>query len=119
MADKEPYYYVRFRWWSEIDIEKIYSKLGSEFKIVKEIAEPPDDPMSLHTYNFKEFQVKADTLYVALSPLRAILFQKEKQKFTKSDIKLRERIFELYPKDRPSPFPWLLSGEPKFDVEEK
>lgn len=94
-------------------------KLKKEFSIIKTISDIPDDPMSIHQYNIREFEVKADSLYAFLSPLRAILFQKVKKPFTSKDLKLRERIFDFYPRTRPTPLPWLVGDEPKFEYEDK
>jgi hypothetical protein len=60
--------------------------------------------------------VKSDTLIVFLEPLTAILSQRESEPFTRKDLKLREIVFELYPRIRPTPFPWSFRLEPKFEV---
>lgn len=64
-----------------------------------------------------KFRVKADTLGVYLSRTKATLFQKEKQPFTEKDVRLRERTFAFYPRNRATPFPWGFMQEPSFDVQ--
>lgn len=63
----------------------------------------------------KEVIVKADTLTASLSLYRAVLSQEKASPFTIKDMTLREKIFELYPQNRPTPFPFLFSPEPKFE----
>jgi hypothetical protein len=53
--------------------------------------------------------VKADTLITFLSSFRAVLSQQESNPYTEKDVKLRERILDLYPRNMPSPFPWLFT----------
>jgi len=63
--------------------------------------------------------VKADTLKAYISRFRATMFQRETAPFTGRDLELRARLMELYPRNRPSPAPWLISHETPFDVAEK
>jgi len=34
-------------------------------------------------------------------------------------MELRRRLLEVYPRDRPSPFPWAFSDEEPFEVAEQ
>ena len=33
------------------------------------------------------------------------------------DMELREKVLKMYPRGRPTPFPWEFSSEPKFEKE--
>ena len=112
----EPYHYVRFRWWSRVDLEKIAEDLRAPFS-VKKIDWPRDErDLSLLKDERAELEVKADTLTARLSYFRALLTQKEAAPFTEKDEELRRRVTEIYPRDRPTPFPWQFIHEPKFEV---
>ncbi len=115
----EPYHYVRFRWWSRVDLEKIAEDLRAPFS-VKKIDWPRDErELSLLKDERTELEVEADTLTARLSPFRALLSQKEAAHFTEKDVELRRRVTEIYPRDRPTPFPWQFIPEPKFEVAEE
>jgi hypothetical protein len=110
------YRFVRFRWWRRVDLKAVAAELGGTFS-VEEIAMPKGEmEISLLKDDREELKVEADTLVVMLSAFRAVLSQKEAAPFTKRDLELREKILELYPRSRPTPFPWEFSQEPKFDV---
>jgi len=62
-----------------------------------------------------EILLKADTLYAAIAPGKATLFQKTRSPFTAKDLELRKKIFEWYT--------WNYAGfffttEPKFEVQD-
>ncbi len=61
-----------------------------------------------------EVLFKADTLYAAISPSRAILYQKTRSPFTEKDLALRQIISELYSFKIKMP---LLSREPTYETE--
>jgi hypothetical protein len=61
-----------------------------------------------------EFLYKADSLFVAIAPRRAVLFQKEPHPFTSNDLALREIVLTLYPRDS---LVGLFSKEPSFDIQ--
>ncbi len=111
----KPYRHVRFRWWDTIDLKKASEELGKSYEI-KEI-EYTKDSSSLYKEDKKEIVAKADTLDASLSLYRVVLNQKKAAPFTEKDKKLRDRMHELYPHDRPTPFPWEFNPEPKFEVE--
>lgn len=111
----KPYHYVRFRWWHGVDLKKVSDELSKEFSIVP--IELPQARVSIVRDERDELKVHADTLSVFLSRFRVVLFQKKSALFTHKDVQLRERILELYPRNRPTPFPWEYSAEPKFEVE--
>jgi hypothetical protein len=108
--------YVRFLWHREVDLEKISEDFAEYEPTLREELEDPNR-RPFHGYNLRELKVKADTLGAFLSVKRAVLFQREKKPFTKRDVELRKKIFEIYTKDRQTPLPMLLIDEPKFEVE--
>jgi hypothetical protein len=71
----------------------------------------------LHKDEREELKVSSNTLTAMLSAFRAVLYQKEAASFTERDMKLREKVLELYPRKRSTPFPIpLISIEPKFEA---
>jgi hypothetical protein len=114
MASK--YSYVRFRWWGSVDLDKAVEEF-SGFKVKKIIQEKGGEDLSIYKDVRDEIEVEADTLQALLSPFRAVLNQKESKPFTVRDMELREKVLKMYPQNRPSPFPWGFSFEPKFEKE--
>jgi len=114
----KPYIYVRFRWWRGLNLEEVARELGKYFEV--ELFEMPTGSrdIAISRDDREGLRVRADTLMARLSPYRATLFQREAAPFTKRDLELRRRILELYPRDRPTIFPWGFSIEPPFEVEE-
>jgi len=111
----QSYHYVRFKWWRGNDMKRVAKELEG-FKI-EEIELPKDkDEVSLFKDEREELRAKADTLTAFLAPARAVLTQRETAPFTPKDLELREKVMKLYPHDRPTPFPWEWSIEPKFEV---
>lgn len=108
---------MRHRWWSPIDVDGLVDEFGDYERVMKD---PPDDPskMSIQRYNLKELWVRSDTVTAFLSPHKAVLAQREKRPFTGRDLELRGRVLRLYPRSRPTPFPFNVSTEPKFELEE-
>ena len=113
----KPYSHVRFRWWDTVDLEKASEELGKSYEVKK--VEYTMDPSSLYKEDRLEIVVKADTLKASLSLFRVVLGQENPAQFTAKDRQLRDRMHELYPHDRPTPFPWSFNPEPKFDVKKK
>ena len=118
MDKREPYHFVRFLWTGSMDLDEM-EKEFEEYVVGWRIPPESFSKMDVHIYNLKELKLKADTLGVYVSITRAILFQKTPAKFTKKDIELRKRIFEIFPRNRPTPFPFLVVDEPKYEVEEE
>jgi hypothetical protein len=115
----EPYFYVRFRWARGLDFNEIVSELRETFQ-VEELSRPFDEKeISPYKYEREKLKVRADTLGALLSPFRAVLYQREPAKFTATDMKLRKRILELYPRITATFLPWHFSVEPKFMVAEE
>ena len=110
------YSYVRFRWWGHVDLDKALEEF-SGFKTRKIIQEKGGQDISLYKDQRDEIEVEADTLQALLSPVRAVLNQKETKPFTARDMELREKVMKMYPRGRPTPFPWEFSSEPKFEKE--
>ena len=113
----KPYRHVRFRWWDTVDLEKASEELGRSYEV--KTVEYTEDPSSLYREDRREIVVKADTLKASLSLFRVVLGQKKPAPFTAKDRQLRDRMRELYPHDRSTPFPWSFNPEPKFDSEKK
>jgi len=112
----KPYSHVRFQWWDTVDLEKASEELKS-YEVKK--VEHTEDTSSLYKEDRREIVVKADTLTARLSLFRVVLNQEKPAPFTAKDRQLRDKMRELYPHDRPTPFPWSFNPEPKFDVEKK
>ena len=111
----KPYHYVRFNWWRRVDLDEAAEELGKEFS-VRMVRIPWDARMvSLDQSMNEELRVRADTLAAFLTPFKVVLFQKEAAPFTASDMALRKRMMELYPRERPTPFPIMFASEPKFE----
>jgi hypothetical protein len=114
MAQK--YSYVRFRWWDPVDLDKVVGEFPG-FKTKKIVREKGGQDMSLYRDQRDEVEVEADTLQALLSPFRVVINQKEVKPFTARDMELREKIMKMYPRGRPTPFPWEFSSEPNFEKE--
>ena len=100
-----------------MDLKKASDELGKSYEV--KVVEYTEDPSSLYKEDRREIVVKADTLKASLSLFRVVLNQEKPAPFTAKDMHLRERVHELYPHDRPTPFPWSFNPEPKFNVEKK
>ena len=102
-----------------MDIDELGGALSEEFE-VKPVNTPESTiyELSLYKNAREETLVKADTVGAYISRFRAVLFQRDRAPFTPLDMELRSRILEVYPRDRPSPFPWAFSDEEPFEVAE-
>ena len=102
-----------------MDIDELGGELSEEFE-VKPVNTPESTiyELSLYKNAREETLVKADTVGAYISRFRAVLFQRDRAPFTPRDMELRSRILEVYPRDRPSPFPWAFSDEEPFEVAE-
>lgn len=114
MASK--YSYVRFRWWDPVDLDKAVEEF-SGFKTKKIVRKTGGQEISLYRDQRDEVEVEADTLQALLSTFRVVINQKETKPFTARDMELREKVLKMYPRGRPTPFPWEFSSEPKFEKE--
>lgn len=114
------YSYVRYAWWREVDIDELSRQLSTKFE-VKPVKTPESTVYEFSLYKDvrREVLVKADTLKAYISRFRAVLFQRDRAPFTPRDMELRRRLLEVYPRDRPSPFPWAFSDEEPFEVAEQ
>ncbi len=108
------YSYVRFRWWSHINLDDAAEQLKS-FKITRIPHAKSNMEISLFQDERDELEVEADTLKAFLTSTRVLLSQKERTPFSKRDLELRDKMIMLYPHDRPTPFPWEWSVEPTFE----
>jgi hypothetical protein len=110
------YGYVRFRWWDPVDLDKTVEEFSS-FNAKKIIHAKGGQEISIYRDQRDEVKVEADTLQALLSPFRVVINQKETKPFTVRDMELRGKLLKMYPRGRPTPFPWLFSSEPKFEKE--
>jgi len=113
-----PYHYVRFNWWSRVDLDEVAEELGERFTVRMTKIEWDDRRISLSDEMNEELRVKADTLTAFLTPLKVVMFQNEAAPFTPRDLDLKRRMDELYRRSRPTPFPFMFGVEPGFDVAE-
>jgi hypothetical protein len=113
----EPYYHVRFRWWTRADLTRIYEDFKEKYTV--EMMYYPKEGVELALYkdDREEIKITADTLSVLISNFRAVIYQKNPAKFTSRDAVLREEIGNIYTQGRPTPFPWSFTQEPKFEIE--
>ncbi|HEX9914143.1 MAG TPA: hypothetical protein VGB32_04420 [Candidatus Bathyarchaeia archaeon] len=111
----EKYQHVRFRWWNPVNLDKAKEELKGFKANVKQL---PTGGFDLYKDDKLELSAASDTLVAHLSGFRAVLTQREAKPFTKRDVELREKVRGMYPQDRPTPFPWEWSPEPRFTVEE-
>ena len=113
----KPYQHVRFRWWERANLEEISEEFKGKYAV--EMSRYPRDRAEavLHKDDKDELMVTADTLMAHLSGFRAVLSQREASKFTAKDVELRKDVGKIYTHDRPTPFPWSFSPEPKYEVE--
>ena len=114
----EPYRYAKFRWWHKIDLEKVAKDLSEEFS-VKKFTPPSDDmEMVLLKDERPELWIKADTLTAFVTIYQVNLFQNVAAPFTEKDVRLRNKMLELFNRKTGTPFPFgFLRREPKFKVE--
>ena len=110
-----PYLYVRFKWGTGVEIEKISEDLDGEYELIMRSRPTDEVEIALHREDRNELEVKSDTLTAMLSSFRATLSQKISTPFTHRDMELRKLVSELYPRERPTPFPWMFSSEPEFE----
>jgi hypothetical protein len=112
------YHYARYRWWEKIDVDKLANELSEEYN-VKAIK---DHGWDLELTFMKEardrYLIKSDTLSVFLSIYRAVMFQKVPSPFTAKDLKLRNHILKLFPKQRETILTTQVRKEPEFQVTE-
>ena len=114
---KTPYHYVRFRWGDEVQLGDVVKDIGKDF-IVKIISLPKSDvDPTIRLDNRYGLQITADTLTAFLAGARATLSQKKVAPLTERDLKLRQIILDLYPKNRPTIIHLYSQTEPEFDVE--
>jgi len=112
---EEPYHFVRFLWAATVDLKALEEEFA-EYVTGWRLPPESESKMDFHMYNLTELKLKADTLSAFLSLVRVVLFQREIAPFTARDLELREKILKIYPRNRPTPFPWLVNDEPKFEV---
>jgi len=118
-AELKSYHHVRFRWWNKVDLEKVAMELDETFNIEWTTGTSTETEIDLRKAERDVLKVKADTLEAILDIYKAVLYQREDAPFTTRDLELRNKLFELYTRNRPTPFPWQYLEEPKFAVAEE
>ena len=113
----KPYRYTRFRWWSRVNLAQLVDELGEQFEVEEIVLPSSETEINVYEDEKEEIKIKGDTLTVYISNFRAVLNQREAAPFTRKDLTLKDKVFELYTHSRPTPFPWLIEVEPKFEVE--
>jgi len=108
------YEYARFKWWTHVDLDEAEKEFSS-FKIRRRKWKTSEYEVNLYKDEQDELTVLADTLTAILTPFHALLNQSTSAPFTSKDMELREKVLKLYPRTRPTPFPWEFSNEPKFE----
>jgi hypothetical protein len=99
-------------------MDQIQSELSERFQVGRRDYPGNDVEISLFKEDRIELFLTADRMRVHANAHRAIFGQIEEGPFTKHDMELRKYILEKYPRNRPTPFPWSFSYEPKYEVEE-
>ena len=117
--DTKPYYYVRFRWERGADLKALAEELSGDYEVEWFSIERTKEEFSLFKGESIELKVRADTLRAFVSPVRAVLYQKERAPFTPRDMGLRETLLKWYPRKRFSPMPLLFGTEPEFEIAEQ
>jgi hypothetical protein len=110
-TEARSYYHVVWSLKRSYDVRNLTKELQEKFTLVKTLV---SERNTVFRELLPEILFKADTLYAAVSPQRAILFQKEGRPFTGKDLELRKTILTLYPNRRLPSF----SKEPPFDVQD-
>ena len=113
----KPYHYVRFRWWNRVDLSALAERLKEEYEIEWSYGPRMATEIDLRKEERNMLKVRADSLAAYLDVYKAVMFQREAAPFTPRDVKLREHLFEVYDKNRATPFPWQFLDEPEFIVE--
>jgi len=119
MSKAKPYNYVRFTWFKNVDLHKVAKELSGKFEAKMVTIAWGDMEISVSDDMREELRIEADTLSAFLSILKVVLFQREPAPFTARDMELRKRMMELYPRERPTPFPFMFGREPNFEVVEQ
>jgi len=116
---EKPYYFIRYEWFKRVDLDALAKEMEEDF--VVELRPMPTGRVDMSIYKFERegLKVSADTLAVFLHPFKAVLFQREPAPFTSRDLNLRNRILELYRKNRSSILSTSTYSEPKFQIAEE
>jgi hypothetical protein len=93
----EAYHYARFRWWTELNLDRLSKELVEKYRVKKLVMPSYELELSLLIGVRDEYLVESDTLTVFLAPSKAVMSQKKPAPLTLKDLELRSRIFELYP----------------------
>lgn len=102
MREEEPYFAVLWTRWEVLNLEDLEEAFRKEgFTVTRPRWIVPDEfydisiPFGAALTRY-EIRVNADSLHAFLSSIRAVLYQKEPQTFTRRDDKLYEVTHEIY-----------------------
>ncbi len=116
-SEREPYRYMRYRYFYSISLDQLQSILTNEgFHVEKHEAPKVGGVGWRGEWNRDHVTVKADTLEAFLNPYEANLFQRVAAPFTPLDLRLREVILDIYPRTRSTVVPIYFSREPEFEI---
>jgi len=110
-TEARSYYHVVWSLKKSYDVRDLTKELQKKFTLVKTLV---SERNMVFRELLPEILFKANTLYAAVSPQRAILFQKKNRPFTGKDLEMRKTILTLYPNSR-LPF---FSKEPPFNTQD-
>ena len=99
-------------------MEEVEKLLSQDYSVGRRMFPGSNIEVSLFKDDRLELIVTGDRMRVHMNAHRAILSQYEEGAFTERDMTLREKVLELYPRSRPTPFPWGHNFEPRYEVEE-
>lgn len=97
-------------------VQKLAGILKQQYTPVKTIVPRREQTAALSDLQgtTPELVFKADTLYAAITPTKATLYQKATAPFTSRDVSLREIILEWYPNQYTM---FFFAKEPEFTMQ--
>jgi hypothetical protein len=114
----DKYFYIRYRWWKVIDVDKLANEFSEEYNVKSIKDHGWDLELTLMKEARDRYLIKSDTLTVFLSIYRVVMVQKVAAPFTAKDMKLRNRLLELFPKERQTVLAIRSIPEPEFEIAE-
>ena len=116
---EKPYYFIRYEWFKRVELDTLANEMEKDFVVEHRPMPTGRVDMSIYKFEREGLKISADTLAVFLHPFKAVLFQREPAPFTSRDLNLRNRILELYRKNRSSLLATSIYHEPKFQIAEE
>lgn len=102
-----PLYIVRWTWSKNYDIKKLQKLLKQDFEVIL-----PSRPVVNELFDIRigghltrdEILIVADSTSAYLSPIRAVIFQKQAIELTSHDVMMIDKVLKLYPQNTSAPF---------------